>query len=171
MAKGSHILLRVSYASLRLVGYNLALIFAHSKLIVRAEAEKYLGSGLPAATESNDSHTSFEIIRWWLKDCYQNHKLCNKILANFELPTRLLDLGETNKLEPRMCYSNDLPYDTKYATLSHCWGELEFARLTRDSLESMQVEIPMVQLTKTFREGMEITKRLGCRYLWIDVFA
>jgi hypothetical protein len=68
MAKGSHILLRVSYASLRLVGYNLILIIAHSKLIVRAEAEKYLGSGLPIATESNDSHTSFEIIRWWLKD-------------------------------------------------------------------------------------------------------
>jgi hypothetical protein len=52
MAKGSHILLRVSYARLRLVSYNLVLILAHSKLIVRAEAEKYLGSGLPVATES-----------------------------------------------------------------------------------------------------------------------
>jgi hypothetical protein len=64
MARGNHILLRVSYASLRSVGYNLILNLAHFKLIVRAEAEKYLGSGLPMATESNDSHTSFEIIRW-----------------------------------------------------------------------------------------------------------
>jgi len=143
---------------------------AHSKLTVRVEAEKYLGSGLPVATESNDSHASFEIIRWWLKDCCQNHKTCNKIPANIELPTRLLDLGEANKLEPRVCSSNDLPHDTKYATLSHCWGKLEFTRLTRDTLDSMQIEVPVVQLTKTFREGMEITKRLGCRYLWIDSF-
>ncbi len=132
------------------------------------EAKKYLPNGLLASDITNNSDSSFQIFRWWLENCQQNYKACSVGRAAYELPTRLLDLGQGDTLRSKLCLSKDLHGSVRYATLSHCWGNLKFITLTRDNLENMLLEIPVGDLTRTFREAMEITKRLGCRYLWVD---
>lgn len=81
------------------------------------------------------------------------------------LPTRLLFLdGEHVKLVETAGWGT-LP---RYATLSHCWGKLDFIRLTIDSLKTFKVDIRMDRLTKTFKDAISITQTLGIKYLWID---
>ncbi|PVH86348.1 HET-domain-containing protein [Cadophora sp. DSE1049] len=53
--------------------------------------------------------------------------------------------------------------------LSHCWGPPEhICKTTRLTLEDHKLEIPWSDLSKTFQEAIEVTRRLGIRYLWID---
>jgi hypothetical protein len=53
-------------------------------------------------------------------------------------------------------------------TLSHCWGRKVFTTLTPDNFHSYLFRIPYEDLSKTFKEAILITRRLGFRYLWID---
>ena len=85
-----------------------------------------------------------------------------------QLPTRLIDLGPGSTIKPRLCLTADFDPSTRYMSLSHRWGTREFMTLTVANLDEMQQRIGVSKLTKTFREAMEITKRLGVRYLWID---
>lgn len=56
----------------------------------------------------------------------------------------------------------------RYATLSHCWGNIDFIRLKQELTEFFIIAIPLKNLTKTFRDPLEITQDLGLDYLWID---
>lgn len=55
-----------------------------------------------------------------------------------------------------------------YVTLSHCWGGATFLQLTRSNLSRLKSGIEMKELPWTFREAVEVTRRMGVRYLWID---
>ncbi|KAK3389739.1 heterokaryon incompatibility protein-domain-containing protein [Podospora didyma] len=41
-------------------------------------------------------------------------------------------------------------------------------KLTTQNIDSLQEQIPVEEISQTFRDAMEITRRLGFRYLWID---
>lgn len=56
----------------------------------------------------------------------------------------------------------------KYFALSHCWGDVETLRATKDNLESLKSGIKHDDLPKTFREAVDVTRALGYQYLWID---
>jgi hypothetical protein len=53
-------------------------------------------------------------------------------------------------------------------TLSHCWGGKVFTTLTPDNFHSYLFRIPCEDLSKTFKEAILITRRLGFGFLWID---
>jgi hypothetical protein len=55
-------------------------------------------------------------------------------------------------------------------TLSHCWGGQDFLILTRSNYAQLRKRIPESRLTKTFTNTIDLTRRLGVRYLWIDSF-
>ncbi|KAL8848827.1 MAG: hypothetical protein Q9221_006166 [Calogaya cf. arnoldii] len=55
-----------------------------------------------------------------------------------------------------------------YCTLSHCWGQTQPLKLTRDSYEGFEENIPFELLPKTFADAIHITLNLGVSYLWID---
>jgi hypothetical protein len=61
-----------------------------------------------------------------------------------------------------------VPVDADYMTLSHCWGNAEILKLLTDNYESMRREIDFNNLPKTFRDAIDITRKLECRFLWID---
>jgi len=54
--------------------------------------------------------------------------------------------------------------------LSHCWGgSLSAAHSTRTfNITFRSAWIPISSLPTTFRHAIEITRRVGIRYLWID---
>lgn len=56
-----------------------------------------------------------------------------------------------------------------YACLSHCWGQVKNPHLTKvANLEKNRRGIPVTELPLTFQHAIEMTERLGLRYLWID---
>lgn len=123
------------------------------------------------STCSTNKCTGFKTAAFWLEDCVSHHTVCSRRLhRNSKIPTRLIDLGPGQLCQPRLCVGATLPADTHYMTLSHCWGKVEFMKTIRTNMEAFQEHIPLDHLTKTFRDAMEITKRLNVRYLWIDSF-
>lgn len=120
---------------------------------------------------TNNSYPSWEISKKWLSDCLRDHHTCQQWALKTErhLPTRLIDLGsDPNIIRPRICITSKLETSTPYTTLSHCWGKLKILTLMTATLEAMEDRIDVSLLTKTFREAMEATKRLGIQYIWID---
>ncbi|PMD48866.1 HET-domain-containing protein, partial [Hyaloscypha variabilis F] len=104
----------------------------------------------------------------WLYVCQNSHTKCeqNKPLDR-QLPTRLIEVGDTD-MDLRLCETLGLPQESQYLTLSHCWGGKVFTTLTRENVEQFLSHIPTKSLSKTFRDAIEVTRRLGFKYLWID---
>lgn len=56
----------------------------------------------------------------------------------------------------------------RYAALSHCWGSGSPMSTTRASLKGMKKSLQFDESSKTFWQAVNVTRRLGIRYLWID---
>ncbi|KAK3169624.1 hypothetical protein OEA41_009008 [Lepraria neglecta] len=120
------------------------------------------------------SSSSLSMAKSWYNNCIKNHVSCQRIDPEEEAreawnPTRLLDVGEIGACDSvELVYTDGLPAAVPYAALSHCWGNYQHPRLVESNLESFREGIPTQDLSKTFRDAVEVTKRLGLRYLWID---
>ena len=73
-----------------------------------------------------------------------------------------------NDSEVRLIISSSHRPTSPYMTLSHCWGSAEFPKLTMGNIETMKNGVAVSTLPNTFRHAIEITRRLGIKYLWID---
>jgi hypothetical protein len=112
--------------------------------------------------EHADDRDNWELIRKWLNVCQQTHAKCSQKILERGLPTRLIDVGDTNE-ELKICETHALCRETQYMTLSHCWGGKVFTTLTPDNFQSYLSRIPYEGLTKTFKEAILITRRLGIK--------
>jgi hypothetical protein len=58
----------------------------------------------------------------------------------------------------------------EYIALSHCWGcdQAAIPRTTKQNRSARKEGIPWNELTKTFKDAMEITWKLQKQYIWID---
>jgi hypothetical protein len=120
---------------------------------------------LPPSThlEHNIAH-----IRTWLSACERDHSSCS--MSSSYTPLRLLDVGHENS-ETVKLVELSLPPDksTRYACLSHCWGQTRSKHTTRvDNLAANMTGIPVPELPKTFRDAIDVSRALQLRYLWID---
>ncbi|KAH8687965.1 heterokaryon incompatibility protein-domain-containing protein, partial [Tricladium varicosporioides] len=105
--------------------------------------------------------------------CIRTHSECfamQTVAATRDiLPTRLLDLKNVAQdHQLRLVATKDLPHDTIYTTLSHCWGGQCGLRLTVGSLPMLEAGFAKGCLPETFRDAVSVTVDLGIRYLWID---
>jgi hypothetical protein len=95
--------------------------------------------------------------------------MCNHIAERTHwpkvLPTRLVVVDDT---AVRVCLSENLPRDLQYATLSHCWGSGKYLTLKRDNIGEFCTQIPLVALSKTIREAIDVVRHMGFSYVWID---
>jgi len=97
--------------------------------------------------------------------CLETHgDSCNKHAVH-QVPTRLIAVNDT---PIRLVTLSESKVNPRYTTLSHIWGKLDFIKLTIDSLNSFMEEIPIEKLTKTIKDAVQITQRLGINYLWVD---
>jgi len=113
----------------------------------------------------NAANTALELAIQWLTACLGTHgDICNRH-SDHQTPTRLIAVNENPIRLVKLGGSKATP---RYTTLSHCWGNLGFMKLTSDSLDLFLEKIPVDKLTKTFQDAVYITQRLGIDYLWID---
>ncbi|TGO57644.1 hypothetical protein BCON_0063g00010 [Botryotinia convoluta] len=104
------------------------------------------------------------LVRAWLRECCLSHSACRQQEETSALPTRLIKI---DCQEIRLCISAN-ENCSKYATLSHCWGEAEVLRLQKDNLQAFLEKIPYDELCKSFRDAIDIARVLGFSWLWID---
>lgn len=86
-------------------------------------------------------------------------------------PTRLIDVGIHDVDEPRLVISSEsrLTHTTaQYVTLSHLWKAGNIQRLFKGNLVDHMKSLNLLQLSKTFQDAIETTRKLNIRYLWID---
>lgn len=101
----------------------------------------------------------------WLEACAR-HTSCSPE-ADAPLPLRLIEIPEDTKQSPRRRISH-ASEQGRYVTLSHCWGGGVTFVLEAVNHEDLRRAINIADLPRNFQDAIEITRRLGFKYLWID---
>ncbi|KAI8682154.1 HET domain-containing protein [Fusarium keratoplasticum] len=129
-----------------------------------------------------NSPRNMRLLREWLQECQLQHDECgrgtysgnkyNDGSSSTTLPFRVIDVGfagdgRSEEKKPRV-YTTHGKETGRYMTLSHCWGKVIPPRMTKDTVDAWQVELPLANLPKTFRDAIWLTRELGERFLWID---
>ena len=93
-------------------------------------------------------------------------------IANRFLPTRLIEVSTKHGMScsAHLVLRGELPLKTPYLTLSHCWSDTEAKpiSLTLECFDRLRNDIPMSELSKTFRDPLQVTIWLGYRHVWMD---
>lgn len=121
-----------------------------------------IGLELPRSTSSAQS------LGWALeqiRQCRTSHKTCNQPTTTL-LPKRVLDV-QAGPNSGICLYEPDCKA-APYVCLSHCWGRQPFLCTRSENVESHKSGIDLGHLPPTFRDAIQVTRRLGIRYLWID---
>ncbi|KAI0324756.1 HET-domain-containing protein [Cubamyces sp. BRFM 1775] len=101
-----------------------------------------------------------------MEDCAKNHKDCPAVVLDSRLPTRVIDC--LDPLRPRLFASEGKL--GQYAALSYVWGEAQPHSTTEARLDAYTNSIDISIVPRTIREAIEVTHKLGLRYLWVDSF-
>jgi len=114
-------------------------------------------------------------IKSWLATCDETHTGCMKrrkarSASSRFVPTRLLDISGPPESHMKVIETAKTAVRSPYATLSHCWGLLEFVRLLPTTKKQYIEEegVPWQMLTKNFQEAIVVARFLGIEYIWID---
>jgi hypothetical protein len=115
-----------------------------------------------------------QILKWQDK-CSSTHVHCNEkaisaadSFDNPLLPTRVIDVGPSSSSEDPVLLETTFDQKSTYLALSHRWGGAQITRTTTLTLPTFRKRIALEDLCKTFRDAIQITRKLGLRYLWID---
>jgi hypothetical protein len=85
------------------------------------------------------------------------------------LPTRLIDIGPGEFIQPRLCTTAGWAVAPTYTALSYCWGDVDHSPLTKVNSEQSKKSIPLSQLSTTIQDAFATAKRQGIRYVWVDI--
>lgn len=130
--------------------------------------------GRPVAKTGGDPR-ALRLAQSWLEDCHNNHPECrwseeDNEFTEFDplLPTRVIDIGESDNEVPRLVLSNGKR--GKWAALSHRWprDENKILRLLARNVKDLQRAIPRKKIASTFQDALMVIRTLGLRYIWID---
>lgn len=122
-----------------------------------------------AATKLGES-VDYSTVRQWMKNC-EKHKICSmrKGKSNWH-PPRLLRISEQGRSARLLLSAHDELANSQepYITLSHRWGEMQYTKLSRTNISTMQKEIHVSGLPQTFQDFFQIAWELGFPLVWID---
>ncbi|ETS77838.1 hypothetical protein PFICI_09900 [Pestalotiopsis fici W106-1] len=118
-------------------------------------------------SEDTSSDTSLYWAKRQIATCDLGHN-CLSSTQGSPLPTRVLDVS-LRDTEKSIRLLTTARQRERYVCLSHCWGEqASIAKTTRQSFSAHTKNITLGELPKTFQDAIDITRRLGIDYLWID---
>lgn len=113
---------------------------------------------------SRRSILDFEELKGWLTHCEESHSSCNTSHV-LEKPTThffLVDTRDKCIVRPKT--------HCRYIALSYVWGGVPQHKLTEDNLQELSADFSLRPelLAATIRDAVELTEKLGERYLWVD---
>lgn len=145
-------------------------------------AEKYSSQSieefatmLDESVRLDNNHTgsdgALQLASYWIKTCTKTHKKCrpqDSGQSSSFVPTRLLDVSnsEVRLIETKSEIGET--GDRSYIALSHCWGSFPIIRTLKENYRQHTEAVPWENLSKTFREAIHTTRKLGFRFIWID---
>lgn len=97
----------------------------------------------------------------WISDCQRLHAECGSA-EPFQLPSRLIYVG--GDTEPRLVETSGKI--GTFVALSHCWGAEQTLVTNRANMEAHMKCIPLMDMPRTYRDAVFITRKLGYDYLW-----
>ena len=121
-----------------------------------------------AIATSTGSAECWDTATRWLKECQSSHPECVVPNQSPWYPTRLLDISTVGDDTIRLVVTADIQPKGGYVSLSHRWGDLMSIKLTKDSIHDAKSGIAFQQLPLTFQHAIQIARRLGQEYIWID---
>lgn len=86
------------------------------------------------------------------------------------MPTRVIDVLADTEDKLQLVQTGREMKD-RYMAVSHCWGHIpqsEQFRLLNGNIETLKENIDYAALPQTFRDAVDLSRRLGVRYIWID---
>ncbi|KAG4443091.1 hypothetical protein IFR05_001417 [Cadophora sp. M221] len=112
------------------------------------------------------SEATLTMVQGWLHECLSNHKTCRDCTRSDLgfMPTRLIEIAGANH---RLYETAGRPVES-YAALSYCWGTAGQLMTTRGTYQSHMAGIDPQILPATVRDAVEVTRKLGIKYIWID---
>jgi hypothetical protein len=126
-------------------------------------ADRLAFGASPVTTRPNENTSAAscrQTVKDWLKLC-SNHDTCVTQRQPF-LPTRLLDIGDLETGgRVRLVSSRDLDPNSRYVTLSHCWGENVPFQLIAETMEHMLEGFGVDEMPKTFQDVIAVAR-------WVD---
>lgn len=118
------------------------------------------------------SDSCFNMIKGWLDKCRNNHPICAEanVATTRLLPKRTIHLGPETNDDIRILEYDSIgaPIGLPYVALSHCWGRSQHLVSTTTTLDDWKTNIPFNRLPPTFRDAINISRKLGFGYIWID---
>lgn len=77
-------------------------------------------------------------------------------------------IGVSHAQGPRIVNHQCLPQTVGYVALSYVWGTNQKYVLTKATLDEKRSGLDLAQLPRTIIDAIEVTQRLGYKYLWVD---
>jgi hypothetical protein len=87
------------------------------------------------------------------------------------LPTRLIMVGSSSDAGVRLVETASLPADLddlRYTALSYRWGSTNTLITTAEAVQELMAHTPLSRIPRTIRDAVQVTRRLGVRFLWVD---
>jgi hypothetical protein len=94
----------------------------------------------------------------------EEHEYCSETETPL-LPSRVVNVG-SNNLQIKLIETRS--ERDSYVCLSHCWGSQQIITTTTATLNDRKSGIAHDALSSTFQNAIELTRRLGHKYIWID---
>lgn len=104
-------------------------------------------------------------IKRWIVDC-KKHELCQDTLPF--LPTRVIDVRGLDSQSRPFLHISTPGQKARYVTLSYCWGGPQNTVTTKSSMVDKIKGFELESLPKTIQDALEVTRKLGFQYLWVD---
>ena len=143
--------------------------FSHGEIMLAAEDAISAGVDPMYHGRLLKECVDINLIRGWIDYCKDNHTTtCNftpwEKVRQFPQGLRLVDVK-------RMCVVR-VQSHARYVALSYVWGSAKIYQLTTNNVLSMEKEFSLSKridiLGQTLLDALELTQRLGEKYLWCD---
>ncbi|KAH0541569.1 hypothetical protein FGG08_003981 [Glutinoglossum americanum] len=122
---------------------------------------------LASCSISTSSEATWQLVMGLIEECIHSHDNC-KEQGNFKsvLPTRLLNVDDPQR--PRVVVTATDSVEGPYLALSYCWGGTSGFKMTTSTFDTLKSGVPLRNLSKTIQDAIQITRKLGFRWLWVD---
>ena len=118
-----------------------------------------------------------DFMQFRLASCDENHEGCKKRSENKGARLRRLLRIDDSGRNLKVILVETSNIRQKYVALSHCWWSSNdtietttmIPKTTMDNLETYKsIGLSELDLTRTFRDALDVTWKLGVEYIWID---